>query len=291
MIKRAMTSMWWDQGSVAKNVFPTLIAADDSLVALGAPDLEDDVRDILEDPKKLADLMLYYFRRPYTPNVCFAAGVCYSIMYLGATQQASLYDMVRIVLDRGEHALVQGAGPTMIKSMMLHYARALDVCTRVWTEAKEEARLGGLAASLRASCHAIYGFHAAVNTWIILSGKLPVSASAYVNIKKGLVGPTMHHSFFLGPDGEADPETLLFAPALNVFVQPLDVIVSNVLKEAIDHSPSSPNEELRKNMDMSSPVNRTFRKKNARPRLERPPSDLFLVKVSDDESELSLGDE
>jgi hypothetical protein len=61
----------------------------------------------------------------------------------------------------------------------------------LWHDSKESGSLKGLARALRTASHAVYGYHAVLNTLLIAAAKLPMCASAYVDAKDGRVGPAM----------------------------------------------------------------------------------------------------
>ena len=153
--------------------------------------------------------------------------------------------------------------------MARNYAKAMDLSVHEWERGKEEGALIPMAQALRTASHAMYGYHAVMNTLAIASGSLPLSASAYVNVESRAVGPTMLHAFFLGPDGEADPETLLFAPALATFVKPLDAILSGVLLSLSVEWASAFFPDAQQMWNLSSNINATFRKKNIAPKMGR----------------------
>jgi hypothetical protein len=84
---------------------------------------------------------------------------------------------------------------------------------------------------MRHSTHALYGLHACLNAYLIAAGILPLVASSYVVVKPALaIGPIRLHSFFVGPDGECDPETILMLPGTREFVRPFDRWISSLLK-------------------------------------------------------------
>jgi hypothetical protein len=164
-----------------------------------------------------------------------------------------------------------------------------------WERGKTEGALLPMAMSLRAASHAMYGYHAVINTLAIVSGSIPLAASAYVNVERRAVGPTMLQAFFLGPDGEADPETLLFAPATNTFVQPVDTILSGVLSHLSVEWASAFFPDAQPMWNLSSNINATFRKKNVAPKMGRVfkkapkqgTTDIHSEQESTDESALS----
>ncbi len=90
-----------------------------------------------------------------------------------------------------------------------------------------------------------------------------------MNAKEGKVGPAMLEPFFIGPDQQADPETLLFAPASETFVKPLDTILCSVLGALTRQPDASIFPDAAAMWNLTSNINGTFRKKNAVPKMGR----------------------
>lgn len=115
---------------------------------------------------------------------------------------------------------------------------------------------------MRHSTHALYGLHACLNTYLIAAGVLPIVASAYVVVKPKLaIGPIRLNSFFLGPDGQADPETIVMLPATSEFIRPFDQWISGFLRTLCGLGTAQSIETL----DPTSPLNRHLRKQRDAP--------------------------
>lgn len=143
-----------------------------------------------------------------------------------------------------------------------------------------------MAIALRAACHSFYGFRAALNTHAVIAKQLPAAASAYVDVKKGKIGPAMLQMFFLGPDGEADPEVILFAPAGASFVQPLDQRLARELSQAVERA--APDDA---HLCLASTLNKSFRKRGAKPRIVRAPKRNGTRRSESDQEEDLLDDD
>lgn len=140
---------------------------------------------------------------------------------------------------------------------LMHYASALDALS----EAKPSY------GALRAGTHALYGFHMALNTTLIELGALPLVASPYVKLgATPRVGPAKLHMFAIAPDGEADPDVSLFAPSAE-FVRGVDRACCAVLAELRARAPDALAPHLAEAWDARSRLNKSFRRRGARPRL------------------------
>jgi hypothetical protein len=79
-----------------------------------------------------------------------------------------------------------------------------------------------------------------------------------------VIGPCKRHAYFIGPDGKADPETVLFAAAHETFVRPIDALNLALLKTLVAKCTQSfPDATML--WSPSSILNRTWRQKKQVP--------------------------
>ena len=95
-----MAQAWWDEGAHRTADFPTLVTDLGELVALGTPDVGDEVMSALGDNAKLADIIVFYMHQPFTPNVCFQAAQYLTSIYSKVQPQSYLQQSYDIVCSK-----------------------------------------------------------------------------------------------------------------------------------------------------------------------------------------------